>query len=393
MIAKKDIKKALEKNELDYFYQPKVSAITGDIVGAEALIRWIKTDGKVIPPGAFIPLAEESGLIKEITLQLFKKLERSIKLIHEIKPLCVSFNVTADDLETDKLSQEIIDALKEKRLTPSSLELEITESKLIKSKPSVKDNLNRIVDIGVGVAMDDFGTGYSSLNVLSNYPFSTLKLDYNLINGITSDNKKKFITKTAIRMAHLLKIDIVAEGVDNKQQYDLLQYMGCTIIQGYLISKPLPLDEFIDFLKKDIRYPGSAAGKLHMISIDHILWYRDFVYYVMSRLQKISYTSFPPPIPSPHRCMFGEWFYKEGKIFLTEGLSDQSVKELEKLHLSIHDEAQKIIEIFKQRVETTKYYANILINFNRFHQDFINKLQECENSLVYSYLTPLIEKT
>ncbi|WDN89865.1 hypothetical protein BuS5_02833 [Desulfosarcina sp. BuS5] len=384
MIAKKDIKKALEKNELDYFYQPKVSAITGDIVGAEALIRWIKPDGKVIPPGAFIPLAEESGLIKEITLQLFKKLERSIKLIHEIKPLCVSFNVTADDLETDKLSQEIIDALKEKRLTPSSLELEITESKLIKSKPSVKNNLNRIVDIGVGVAMDDFGTGYSSLNVLSNYPFSTLKLDYNLINGITSDNKKKFITKTAIRMAHLLKIDIVAEGVDNKQQYNLLQYMGCTIIQGYLISKPLPLDEFIDFLKRDIRYPGSTAGKLHMISIDHILWYRDFVYYVMSRLQKISYISFPPPIPSPHQCMFGEWFYKEGKTFLTESLSDQSVKELEKLHLSIHDEAQKIIEIFKQRVETTQYYADILINFNRFHQDFINKLQECENSLVYS---------
>jgi EAL domain-containing protein (putative c-di-GMP-specific phosphodiesterase class I) len=389
MIAKKNIKKALTKNELDYFYQPKVSAITGDIVGAEALVRWIKPDGKVIPPGAFIPLAEESGLIKEITLQLFKKLERSIKLIHEIKPLCVSFNVTADDLETDKLSQEIIDALKEKKLTPSSLELEITESKLIKSKPSVKDNLNKIVDIGVGVAMDDFGTGYSSLNVLSNYPFSTLKLDYNLINGITSDNKKKFITKTAIRMAHLLKIDIVAEGVDNKQQYDLLQYMGCTIIQGYLISKPLPLDKFIDFLKKNIRYPGSTAGQLHMIHIDHILWYRDFVYYIMSRIQKISYTSFPPPIPSPHQCMFGEWFYKEGKTFLAESLSDQSVKELEKLHLSIHDEAQKIIGIFKQRVETTQYYADILINFNRLHQDFINKLQECENSLVYSYLTPL----
>ncbi|MBL0701147.1 MAG: EAL domain-containing protein [Desulfosarcina sp.] len=389
MIAKKDIKKALEKNELDYFYQPKVSAITGDIVGAEALVRWIKPDGKVIPPGAFIPLAEESGLIKEITLQLFKKLERSIKLIHEIKPLCVSFNVTADDLETDKLSEKIIDALKEKRLTPSSLELEITESKLIKSKPSVKDNLNRIVDIGVGVAMDDFGTGYSSLNILSNYPFSTLKLDYNLINGITSDNKKKFITKTAIRMAHLLKIDIVAEGVDNKQQYDLLLYMGCTIIQGYLISKPLPLNEFIDFLKRDIRYPGSTAGKLHMIYVDHILWYRDFVYYVMSRLQKISYTSFPPPIPSPHQCMFGEWFYKKGKIFLTESLSDQSVKKLEKLHLSIHDEAQKIIGISKQRIETTQHYDDILINFNRLHQDFINKLQECENSLVYSYLTPL----
>ena len=381
MIAKKNIQQALKKNELNYFYQPKVSAITGDIVGAEALVRWIKPDGKLIRPDAFIPLAEESGLIKEITLQLFKKLEGSIHLIHEIKPLCVSFNVTADDLETDKLTEEIINALKEKRLTPGSLELEITESKLIESKSSVKDNLNRIVDVGVGVAMDDFGTGYSSLNILADYPFSTLKLDYNLINGITSENKKKFITKTAIRMAHLLKIDIVAEGVENSQQYDLLQHMGCTIIQGYLISKPLPLDEFIDFLKRDIRYPGSTAGKLHMIYIDHILWYRDFVYYAMSRLQKISDTSFPPPISSPQQCMFGEWFYKEGKTLLSKSLSDQSAKELEKLHLSIHGEAQKIIKILKQRGETTQDYADILIIFNRLHQDFINKLQECENSV------------
>jgi len=238
MITKENIQQALENNELDYFYQPKVSLITGCIVGAEALVRWIKPDGKVIPPGAFIPLCEETGLIKEITLQLFKKLERSLHLIHKIKPLRISFNVTADDLETDELTKEIVDALKEKRLTPSSLELEITESKLIKSKESVKRNLNRIVDIGVGVSMDDFGTGYSSLNVLAEYPFSALKLDYNLINGIASENKKQFIAKTAIRMAHLLKIDIVAEGVENSQQYDLLQYMGCTKIQGFWISNP-----------------------------------------------------------------------------------------------------------------------------------------------------------
>jgi EAL domain-containing protein (putative c-di-GMP-specific phosphodiesterase class I) len=389
MITEKDIQQALEDNELDYFYQPKVSLITGDIIGAEALARWIKPDGKVIPPGAFIPLAEETGLIKEITLQLFKKLERSLHLIHEIKPLRVSFNVTADDLETDRLTEEIIDALIEKRLTPSSLELEITESKLIKSKASVKRNMNRIVDAGVGVSMDDFGTGYSSLNVLADYPFSTLKLDYKLIDGITSEIKKKFITKTAIRMAHLLKIDIVAEGVENSQQYDLLQYMGCTTVQGFWISKPLPLDEFIDFIKRDIRYPRSAAGQLHMLCIDHLLWYRDVVYYTMSRLQKVSDVFSPLPIPSPQQCMFGEWFYREGKTILSESLSDQPVRELEKLHLSIHDEARRIIEILEQWDETTQDHADILINFNRLHQDLINKLQECENSLVYSYLTAL----
>ena len=392
MIVKEDIQQALKDNEFDYFYQPKVSLITGDIVGAEALVRWIKPDGKVIPPGAFIPFAEETGLIKEITLQLLKKLEHSLHSIQKIKPLRISFNVTADDLETEKLTEEIIGALKEKRISPSSLELEVTESKLIKSKGSFRKNLNRLVDSGIVFSMDDFGTGYSSLNVLADYPFSTLKLDYNLIDGITSDIKKTFIAKTAIRMAHLLKIDIVAEGVENSQQYDMLQYMGCTTAQGFWISKPLPLDEFIDFIKRDIHYPGNAAGQLHMMFVDHLLWYRDLVYYAMSRLQKVNDTFSPLPIPSYKQCRFGEWFYKEGKTILTESLSKQSVKELEKLHQSIHGEAEKIIEILKQRDETTYDYNDILFTFNRLHQDLSNKIQECENSLVSNYLIVLKRK-
>ena len=389
MITKEDIQQALEDNKIDYFYQPKVSLITGDIVGAEALARWIKPDGRVIPPSAFISFAEETGLIRDITLRLFKKLERSLPLIHEIKPLRVSFNVTADDLETDKLTDEIVDALKEERLIASSLELEITESKLIKSEASVKRNLNKIVNNGVVVSLDDFGSGYSSLNVLAEYPFSALKLGSELIDGIKSDIKKQFIAKTAIRMAHLLKIDIVAEGVEDSQQYNLLQYMGCTTVQGFWISKPLPLDEFITFIKRDFRYPKSAAGQLHLMCIDHLLWYRDVVCYTMSRLHKVSDIFSPLPVPSPRKCMFGEWFYKEGKAILAENLSGQSLKELEKVHLSIHNEARKIIENLEQQPEATDDYNGVLNGLNGLHQDLIKTLQECENSLVYNYLVAL----
>ena len=389
MITKEDIQQALEDNKIDYFYQPKVSLITGDIVGAEALARWIKPDGRVIPPSAFISFAEETGLIRDITLRLFKKLERSLPLIHEIKPLRVSFNVTADDLETDKLTDEIVDALKEERLIASSLELEITESKLIKSEASVKRNLNKIVNNGVEVSLDDFGSGYSSLNVLAEYPFSALKLGSELIDGIKSDIKKQFIAKTAIRMAHLLKIDIVAEGVEDSQQYNLLQYMGCTTVQGFWISKPLPLDEFITFIKRDFRYPKSAAGQLHLMCIDHLLWYRDVVCYTMSRLHKVSDIFSPLPVPSPRKCMFGEWFYKEGKAILAENLSGQSLKELEKVHLSIHNEARKIIENLEQQPEATDDYNGVLNGLNGLHQDLIKTLQECENSLVYNYLVAL----
>jgi len=389
MTAARNLKQAIEDNELDYFYQPQVSLVTGEIVGAEALARWIRPDGRTILPGAFIPLAEETGLITEVTLRLFKRLERSLQRIQEIKPLRVAFNVTADDLETDRLTEEIIDAVKEKRLTPDSLEIEITESKLIKSRESVKRNLNRIVDAGLGIAMDDFGTGYSSLNVLADYPFSVLKLDYRLINGITGEIKKKFIAKTAVRMAHLLKIDVVAEGVENRQQYDLLQYMGCTTVQGFWISEPLPLDDFIDFISREQRYPRSAAGQLHMMSVDHLLWYRDMVYYAMAKLQKKGSRSAASPLPPPRNYMFAEWFYKKGKPALSKSLSGRHIKELEELHLRIHDEARRIIETLEQGSETTGDYSDILTDFNRLHQDLTRKLQECENTLVYNYLSSL----
>jgi len=274
-------------------------------------------------------------------------------------------------LETEKLTEEIIGALKEKRIAPSSLELEITESKLIKSKGSFRKNLNRLVDSGIVFSMDDFGTGYSSLNVLADYPFSTLKLDYNLIDGITSDIKKTFIAKTAIRMAHLLKIDIVAEGVENSQQYDMLQYMGCTTAQGFWISKPLPLDEFIDFIKRDIHYPGNAAGQLHMMFVDRLLWYRDLVYYAMSRLQKVNDTFSPLPIPSYKQCRFGEWFYKGGKtIGISSGIriwqlekyitSPQNNKDAHIVELNM---SRWVLEVYRTIIETLQGIAWMLLVF------------------------------
>jgi len=389
MITKKDIQQAQKNNEFVYFYQPKVSVITGDIVGAEALVRWIKPDGKIILPDAFIPLAEKTGLIKDMTLQLFKKLEHSIHLIYEIKSLRLSFNITADDLKSDKLTKAIIGTLKAKRLIPDSIELEITESTLIKSNLSITDNLNRIADAGVGLAIDDFGTGYSSLSVLSDYPFSVIKLGSNLINGITNKHKNQFIAKTAIRMAHLLRMDIVAEGVENSQQYNLLQHMGCTILQGHLISKPLPFDEFIDFLQKDIRYPQNIAGTLHMILIDHILWYRDFVCYAASRLAKTNETFLSLPMLSPKQCTFGEYFNKEDNASLIESLSGEFVTKLQKLHLSLHDEAQIIIKKLKKEGKNINNFIDMSINFKKFHMEFITQLQELENFYICSNLTKL----
>ena len=381
MMKKEQILKAMKLNEFEYFYQPKISAVTGKIVGAEALARWKKANGEVISPAAFIPIAEETGLITRLTLQLFKELKQHLQILRGINPLCISFNASVEDLNNDALTNEILGALKSQHIFPNDIELEVTESKLIDdSNPLIADNLEKIVHAGVGLAMDDFGTGYSSIHVLADYPFTTLKLDHHLVSGITHHSKKKFIAKTAIRMAHLLKLDIVAEGVENLDQYTLLQHMGCTTLQGYLISKPLPFNGFVNFLQEKRTFPQNISGTLHMALIDHILWYRDFVRHVGSRRHGSAKTHQPLPVMDPDQCMFGKYFCKLNKTVLQDVFCSASMKKLNRLHLTFHNDAQTIISELEQGSIPVQDIDHILVGLKGTHMEFILQLETLENS-------------
>ncbi len=387
MITDKDIRTALKNNELVYYYQPKVSMITGKIVGAEVLARWIKPHGIVIPPYEFIPVAEKSGLITQITLYLFKTLVKIFPVIYRLDPYFnISFNVSADDLFLDDLTNEIINSIKDKKIPPNCLDIEITESKLIKSEISVRKNMDRLVDAEIGIAMDDFGNGYSSLNVLADYPFTSLKLDYELIKGVLERTKKMAIIKAAIRMAHLLDISIIAEGVENYEQYILLQDMGCTIAQGFWISRPLPFNQFLDFIRQNNAYPASIAGQLHMIHIDHILWYRKIVRHVVRKFRSDGYKS-AQSIKAGKKCKFNKQFYKKGQSVLQGSLNNALMEEIESLHGQIHDEAEKIIYTCesadkKEGKNIANDYDVLFYNFNKLHWELVKKIEYAENIVV-----------
>ena len=386
MITKEDILTALDRFEFEYFYQPKVSAVTGKIVGAEALARWIKADGEIIAPDAFIPIAEKTGLITRLTLQLFKKLKQHIQILQRVKPLCISFNASVDDLNGDTLTNEILSALESQHLFPNDIELEVTESKLIdESTPLIADNLKKIVHAGVGLAMDDFGTGYSSIQVLADYPFTTLKLDHHLVSGITDHSKKKVIAKTAIRMAHLLKLDIVAEGVERLDQYKLLQHMGCTTLQGYLISRPLPFDGFVDFLQKDIPFSPNIAGTLHMALIDHILWYRDFVRHAGSKRHGAGKTDLSLPVMDPDQCMFGQYFCKLNETILQDVFCSASMEKLNRLHIAFHADAQKIINRLEKADIPVQGVDHMLVGLSGTHMELIRQLESLERSFLTGF--------
>lgn len=346
MITKETIIEAMKKDEFTFYYQPKISLVTGKVIGAEALIRWIKPDGTVIAPAVFIPLAEESLLITEITRHMFPKLVNDLLVLMDIdNGLAISFNTSAKDFEDETFTRQMLGALEASQLNGSSLQVELTETATLEAGDKIKTNIMPLRQAGLGLAMDDFGKGYSSLDTLSKWPFSTIKLDQGIVSRMLDSDKNATIVENAIRMAHELGISVVAEGVESNDQYHQLLEMGCTKIQGYWISKPLPLSQFISFVEADIRWSGLPIGLIHMAIIDHVQWRKQLV----SELVKTASL----PKDSPRRqyqdtpamacteCRLGHWYYGAGQIFKDR----VSFQQLEKPHCEFHEVGTTLVKL------------------------------------------------
>jgi diguanylate cyclase (GGDEF)-like protein len=246
-----ELRRAIQENEFDVHYQPQVNSHTGKLEGAEALVRWIHPTAGLVSPIEFIPIAEETGLIKDIgdwvldqACNTFQKWNLEADL-----NLTVAVNVSAVQLNDDFVSR-VEEIVKDSGFSSDLLELEITESVLM---DNVKENVRILENIsqqGVRFAMDDFGTGYSSLSYLRQFPINKLKIDRSFVNDITDDSDDEAIIRAIIAMGQTLKLQVIAEGVENQQQLALLQSMGCDSYQGYYFSKPLTA---ADFYKKFIQ--------------------------------------------------------------------------------------------------------------------------------------------
>ena len=237
------LRQALERSEFVLHYQPKVSLATGRIVGLEALIRWQSAELGLVPPGRFIPLMEETGLILEAGAWALRQAARDHRRWSEAGqvPPRVAVNVSAIQLRKKDFVATVEEALRE-GLTPSGIDLEITESLMMEDMAQNIEKMRAARALGLGIAIDDFGTGYSSLAYLAKLPVQTLKIDRSFIITMLADPQTLTLVQTMVSLAHSLGLKVVAEGVDSTDQAAKLRELACDEIQGFLFSKPLPFD-------------------------------------------------------------------------------------------------------------------------------------------------------
>ena len=251
MTLESSLHRALERDEFGLFYQPKLDLVSGAIVGAEALIRWRHPEMGLVSPAAFIPLAEESGLIVPIGEWVIRTACLQIRAWRDagIAPIPVAVNISAKQFAQRNLTSVLTRILTECEVPPHLIEVEITESTAMHNVEETSATLRQLKSLGVTIAIDDFGTGYSSLGYLKRFPIDSLKIDRSFVTGLPGDQDDASIAQAVITMAHALRLKVVAEGVEKVAQHDFLAANGCDEMQGYYFSPPVPAEDCTRMLK------------------------------------------------------------------------------------------------------------------------------------------------
>jgi diguanylate cyclase (GGDEF)-like protein len=241
-----DLRRAIERREFVVHYQPQLELATGEIVGWEALVRWMHPERGLVPPAAFLSVAEETGLIIPIGSLVLEEACRQAKEWQDQfpaahAPLSMSVNISARQLQRpDVLVQDVVRVLEKTGMNPDVLVLEITESMIMGNAERSVGVLGRLKDLGVRVAVDDFGTGYSNLAYLKRFPVDMLKVDKSFVDGLGGNVEDIAIVEAVVSLGHALGMSTVGEGIETTEQLDRLQALGCQLGQGYYFSRPLP---------------------------------------------------------------------------------------------------------------------------------------------------------
>lgn len=249
-MLERQMRVAVAEGDFEVHYQPKIDLASQQVVGAEALVRWRRQDGSLISPAQFIPLAEKTGLIVPIGRSVLLKACQEGRRWHEQGYLIhIAVNVSAVQLAQSNFTAMVSEIIEQTGIMPGYLELEITEGVLAKDVKNTFAIINELHKIGVTISIDDFGTGYSSLSYLKQFPIDVLKIDQSFTREILTEKSSAAIVAAIINMAHGLDLRLVAEGVETQAQAELLQQMGCTVMQGYLYSRPLMPERLTEYLQ------------------------------------------------------------------------------------------------------------------------------------------------
>jgi len=375
-----EIKQALNNNEFLLFYQPQVSFLTGKLAGVEALLRWKRPDNSLVGPDLFIPQAEQSGLIKDITQHLIPILIQDAQIIHDLAtdPIEISVNISAQDLEDETVISQIVECVKNSDICPELLNIEITEGAVLNPSKKVLRNFHILNAAKLTISMDDYGKSYSNLSSLAQWPFSSIKLDQEFVAGMEKSSKHATIVTTTIRMAHELGVSVVAEGIETEKTYHLLLDAGCTKAQGYWIAKPMPLAELLLFIKQDKQWPGSPIGLLRMVQHDHIQW-RTEVIQIVGEILQLGHIGDRVHIPemSHFNCNLGKWYYGLGQQYKQQS----SFVAIEEYHIALHHLGTELIKLAHDQNDN-KNVVTVMRELSKMSTKLLRDLQELEHDIM-----------
>lgn len=290
------IEKALEEHEFKAFYQPQYDSVTGRLMSAEALVRWIKPDGTIVPPVEFIPLAEKTDLIIKIDWYMLNEVCKFLKKRRDEKHRCVpvAVNFSRKHIIESDFREKLCGMVDSYGIPRKLIEVELTESALMRDSEAIINFVSEVREEGFNVAIDDFGSGLSSLSLVKDISANVLKIDRSLLSGNCENEKERIVLEAIFAFAHRLNLVTIAEGVETVEQLGFLRTCDCRLIQGFLFAKPMPEDDFavacsqrvIDDYKDDIlrtQAPASATS-LMMEAV-----FCKFPLVIMSNLSRNSY--------------------------------------------------------------------------------------------------------
>ena len=245
-----ELRRALRRDELELHYQPRLDLGTGNIVGLEALVRWRHTERGLLAPNEFVPLAEQSGLIVPLGYWVISRALRDMQALRErgLHALHMAVNLSFRQFQDSQLLSTLSRLITERGVEAQWLEFELTETAVMRRSDLVKQTMDALGRLGVRFSLDDFGTGFSSFVHLNSLPIALLKIDKSFVGGMEDREENRKLVHAMINLAHNLKLEVVAEGVETPEQLSLLRDFGCDQVQGYFISRPLPLADLVEFL-------------------------------------------------------------------------------------------------------------------------------------------------
>lgn len=381
--------RALANDEFVFHFQPVISLFTGKICGAESLIRWQQPDGSLIPPGDFIPLAEETGFITEITQEMLPKIVQALNTLNLLDDkLTISFNISAKDIEDEDFLDYIHACIDGKLDYPQNLCLEITETSFLNNNPHTYQVLEELDQYGITLVLDDFSAGYTSFSTLTSLPLKAIKIALEITQRAAHSRLDFRLLRHLISTAHQLRLDIVAEGVEDMETHSLILANGCTHAQGFYYSPGIPFNQLISLIKQGPVWSEYPFGLEYLALIDHIDFRRDIIRASLmiynNRDQEIRERALARlPEVNEEKCLFGEWYKKVSPHYK----NDPNFDKLGERHHKFHKIANKLLDKAHEDVEY-KELDQLINDFSKQSKIALEILHDLENERLKDYFAP-----